>query len=85
MQLLVDHRETLKVGDIVPVGDLLTSSPTGTRLFSQEMAIHFDNAKRIYHQKLLPVPRNSMAGVTIWRICVMTIPNAPPSETMTGW
>src|SRR5204863_4194576 len=27
----------------------------GDEAFSQEMAIHFDNAKRIYHQKLLPV------------------------------
>ena len=27
----------------------------GDEAFSQEMAIHFDNAKRLYHQKLLPV------------------------------
>ena len=55
MQLLVDHRETLKVGDIVPVGDLFDVIAHGDEAFSQEMAIHFDNAKRIYHQKLLPV------------------------------
>jgi hypothetical protein len=54
MQLLVDHRETLKVGDIVPVGDLFDVIAHGDEAFSQEMAIHFDNAKRIYHQKLLP-------------------------------
>ncbi|MBX6311842.1 MAG: phage resistance protein, partial [Isosphaeraceae bacterium] len=55
MQLLVDHRETLKVGDIVPVGDLFDVVAHGDEAFSQEMAIHFDNAKRLYHQKLLPV------------------------------
>ena len=55
MQLLVDHRETLKVGDIVPVGDLFDVIAHGDEAFSQEMAIHFDNAKRLYHQKLLPV------------------------------
>src|SRR5262245_43697881 len=55
MQLLVDHRDTLRVGDIMPVGDLFDVIAHGDEAFSQEMAIHFDNAKRIYHQKLLPV------------------------------
>ena len=55
LQLLVDQRETLKVGDIVPVGDLFDVVAHGDEAFSQEMAIHFDNAKRLYHQKLLPV------------------------------
>ena len=55
MQLLVDHRDTLKVGDLVPVGDLFDVIAHGDEAFSQDMAIHFDNAKRLYHQKLLPV------------------------------
>ncbi len=55
MQLLVDHRDTLRVGDIVPVGDLFDVVAHGDEAFSQEMAIHFDNAKRLYHQKLLPL------------------------------
>ena len=54
MQLLVDHRETLKLGDIVPVGDLFDVVAHGDEAFSQEMAIHFENAKRLYLQKLLP-------------------------------
>ena len=54
MQLLVDRRDTLTVGDIVPVGDLFDVIAHGDEAFSQEMAIHFDNAKRLYHQKLLP-------------------------------
>ena len=55
MQLLVDHRETLKLGDVMPVGDLFDVVAHGDEAFSQDMAIHFDNAKRLYHQKLLPV------------------------------
>lgn len=54
LQLLVDHRETLKVGDVVPVGDLFDVVAHGDEAFSQDMAIHFNNAKRLYHQKLLP-------------------------------
>lgn len=55
MQLLVDHRETLKVGDVVPVGDLFDVVAHGDEAFTQDMALHFDNAKRLYHQKLLPM------------------------------
>jgi hypothetical protein len=55
VQLLVEQRDTLAVGDIVPVGDLFDTIAHGDEAFSQEMAIHFDNAKRLYHQKLLPV------------------------------
>ena len=54
MQLLVDHRDTLTVGDIVPVGDLFDVVAHGDEAFSPEMAIHFNNAKRLYQQKLLP-------------------------------
>ena len=55
MQLLVDHRETLNLGDVMPVGDLFDVVAHGDEAFSKDMAIHFDNAKRLYHQKLLPV------------------------------
>jgi len=55
MQLLVEQRDTLKVGDILPVGDLFDVIAHGDEAFSQDMAIHFDNAKRLYHQKLLPL------------------------------
>lgn len=55
MQLLVERRDILTLGDIVPVGDLFDVIAHGDEAFSQEMAIHFDNAKRLYHQKLLPL------------------------------
>jgi len=53
-QLLVEQRETLHLGDIVPVGDLFDVIAHGDEAFSPEMANHFENAKRLYHQKLLP-------------------------------
>src|SRR5438270_6798877 len=52
--LLVDQRDTLRLGDLVPVGDLFDVVAHGDEAFSAEMAIHFENAKRLYHQKLLP-------------------------------
>lgn len=55
VQLLVEQKETLRVGDIVPVGDLFDVIAHGDEAFSPDMAIHFENAKRLYHQKLLPL------------------------------
>ncbi len=55
VQLLVDHRDTLKLGDIVPVGDLFDVVAHGDEAFSPEMAIHFNNARRLYIGKLLPL------------------------------
>ena len=54
-QLLVDQRNSLQVGDLVPVGDLFDVVAHGDEAFSAEMAIHFDNARRLYHHKLLPM------------------------------
>jgi hypothetical protein len=55
MQLLVNQRDTLKVNDIVPVGDLYDIIAHGDEAFSAELAIHFGNAKKLYHHKLLPL------------------------------
>ncbi len=55
LQLLVQQQETLKVGDIVPVGDLYDAVAHGDEAFSQDMKVHFDNARKLYHEKLLPM------------------------------
>mgnify|MGYP006283586125 CR=1 FL=1 len=55
MQLLVEQQETLKVGDIVPVGDLFDAVAQGDEAFSQEMKVLFDTARKVYHEKLLPM------------------------------
>lgn len=55
LQLLVDHRDTLELGDIVPVGDLFDVISAGDEPFTQAMRIRFDDAKKLYRQKLLPM------------------------------
>jgi hypothetical protein len=54
-KLLSDNRDTIEVGDLIPVGDLFDVIAHGDEAFSQEMAIHFGNAERLYQRKLLPM------------------------------
>ncbi|HEY8665871.1 MAG TPA: hypothetical protein VIL86_04355, partial [Tepidisphaeraceae bacterium] len=62
MQILVEQQETLKVGDIVPVGDLYDAVAHGDEAFSQDMKVHFDNARKLYHEKLLPMLESQHAA-----------------------
>jgi hypothetical protein len=55
LQLLVEQRDRLKLGDIVPVGDLFDAISEGDEAFSDVMKIQFDNAKKLYEQKLRPL------------------------------
>jgi len=55
LQLLVDQRDTLRLGDLVPLGDLFDVIAEGDEPFTEEMRIHFERAKRLYYQKLLPM------------------------------
>ncbi len=55
LQLLVNQRDTLELGQIVPVGDLFDVIAEGDEPFTEGMRIHFENAKRLYLQKLLPM------------------------------
>lgn len=55
MQLLVDRREDLELGQLIPVGDLYDAISEGDEPFSEGMRLHFDNAKRLYAQRLLPM------------------------------
>jgi hypothetical protein len=55
LQLLVEQRDRLKLGDIVPVGDLFDAISEGDEAFSEVMKVHFDNAKKLYYQKLRPL------------------------------
>ncbi len=55
MQLLVDQRDHLLLGDIVPVGDLFDVIAHGDEAFSDVMQRQFENAKKLYHEKLLPM------------------------------
>lgn len=55
LQLLVDRREDLELGQLIPVGDLYDAISDGDEPFSEGMRLHFDNAKRLYNQRLLPM------------------------------
>lgn len=59
LQLLVDQRDTLSLGEVVPVGDLFDVIAEGDEPFTEGMRVHFENAKRLYHQKLLPMLEKS--------------------------
>lgn len=53
--LLVDQRERLLLGDIVPVGDLFDYVSEGNQAFLDTLRSEFDNAKKLYHQKIRPM------------------------------
>lgn len=55
LQLLVDQRDRLKLGDVVPVGDLFDVIMKGEEPFSDTMKAHFENARKLYEQKLRPL------------------------------
>jgi hypothetical protein len=55
LHLLVDRRGDLELGQLIPVGDLYDAITEGDEPFSEGMRLHFDNAKRLYNQRLLPM------------------------------
>lgn len=55
LQLLVDRRDDLQLEQLIPVGDLYDAISDGDEPFSTDMRIHFDNAKRLYNKRLLPM------------------------------
>src|SRR4051812_16538225 len=55
LQILVEKRDTLKVGDLIPCGDLWDVVAHGEEVFSDVMKVTFENAKKLYHTKLRPL------------------------------
>jgi len=54
LQLLVDQRDTLEVGQIIPVGDLWDVVASRDEPFSSELKSLFETAKRLWRTKLCP-------------------------------
>jgi len=54
-KLLSDQKHTLRLGQIVPVGDLFDYVSEGTEAFSTDMKLHFKNANTIYRRHLRPL------------------------------
>jgi len=53
--LMVEQKDTLQLGQIVPVGDLFDQVSQGDEAFSADMRTHFENAHRLYEQHLKPL------------------------------
>lgn len=55
LQLLVDRREELTVGDLVSVGDLFDVLASGDEPFSDDLKRHFDHARELYRDHFRPL------------------------------
>ncbi|MEY3228049.1 MAG: hypothetical protein RLZZ536_2668, partial [Planctomycetota bacterium] len=55
LQLLVNRRETLRLGDVIPLGDLWDVVAHGDEAFTDVMRIRFENARKLYQNKLRPM------------------------------
>jgi hypothetical protein len=55
LQLLVNRRDTLRLGDVIPLGDLWDVVAHGDEAFTDVMRLNFENAKRLYQHKLRPL------------------------------
>jgi len=58
VQLLVEQRNTWRLGVIVPVGDLFVVMLEGHDAFSADMRDDFENARKLWEQKLKPLPES---------------------------
>lgn len=54
-QLLSEKASSLKVGDLVPIGDLYDVIRDGEEPFSAQLKKHFQSARTLYNQKLRPL------------------------------
>ncbi len=55
MQLLIEQGDRLELGDVIPVGDLFDVIVEGDEPFTQAMKLRFEDAKKLYRTKLLPL------------------------------
>lgn len=55
LEILIDQRETLRLGEIVPVGDLWDYVAADEAVSAEAMRVPFENARRIYSRKLQPL------------------------------
>lgn len=54
-ELLAAHRDQLRLGDLVPLGDLYDVIAEGDEPFTAEMHAHFEKAKALYRTRLRPL------------------------------
>lgn len=55
LTLLVERRDELRLGSLIPIGDLWDAISTSDQPFSDGMRLQFENARKLWSQKLLPL------------------------------
>lgn len=55
LQLLIQNRDRLALGDVIPVGDLFDVILEGSEPFTQATKLMFDRARDIWERKFLPM------------------------------
>ena len=76
VQLLSRQRDTLELGQIIPVGDLFDLISEGDDAFSAGMKAYFDEAKKLYEQKLKPMLETQHGGLTFEAAAALPITDA---------
>ena len=66
LQLLVEQGHRLELGDIIPVGDLFDVIAEGDEPFTQAMRLRFDDARKLYRTKLLPLLESEHGAWRPW-------------------
>ena len=62
MELLVQQRDTLELGQIIPVGDLFDLLLSGDEAFTDVMRGLAENARRLYREKMRPMLEGEHGG-----------------------
>lgn len=78
LQLLVDRRNELELGQIIPVGDLWDVVEDNNEPFSDAMRFHFENARKLWRQRLLPL-LEQQDGIT-WSEARQDVPAPVPAR-----
>ena len=75
MQLMVDNKDTLTLGELVPVGALFGAISEGHEAFSKQLGQQFEKARKLWEQKLKPALLRS-AGLTEDQLRTLPADNA---------
>ncbi len=78
MQLLVENQDSMRLGELVPVGSLFAAMLDGHDAFSQELRHQFEKARKLWEQKLRPALLRS-AGLTDEQL-LTTSPDDPAAR-----
>ena len=55
LELLISQRDTLKLGEIIPVGDLFDPVSNGAEPVMEEVRVRFDHARKLYLERFKPM------------------------------